>query len=75
MKVRALAIEDICCADQLRKNTILRALNNIHTHALTLPPDDPHLRVFFEYVVGLCDVLVLYIDSKHTIPVSIVRHR
>jgi len=45
------------------KNTILRALNNIHTHALTLPLDDPRLRAFFEYIVGLCDVLVLHIDT------------
>ena len=57
------------------KNTILRALNNIHTHALTLPLDDPRLRAFFEYTVGLCDVLVLHIDSKPTIPDAIVRHR
>lgn len=45
------------------KNTILRALNNIHTHALTLPHDDPRLRAFFEYIVGVCDVLVLHIDT------------
>jgi len=45
------------------KNTILRALNNIHTHALTLPRDDPRLRAFFEYIVGLCDVMVLHIDT------------
>ncbi|KAF8482500.1 hypothetical protein DFH94DRAFT_367616 [Russula ochroleuca] len=49
------------------KNTILRALNNIHTHALTLPrDDDPRLRAFFEYIVGVCDVIVLQIDTdKH----------
>jgi hypothetical protein len=49
------------------KNTILRALNNIHNLALTLPHDDPCLRVFFEYIVGFCDVLVLHIGSKHPI--------
>jgi len=48
------------------KNTILRALNNIHTLALALPGDDPRLRAFFEYIVGVCDILVLHIDSdKH----------
>jgi len=45
------------------KNTILRALNNIHTHALTLPLDDPLLSAFLEYIMGLCDVLVLHIDT------------
>jgi len=45
------------------KNTVLRALNNIHVRALTLPRDDPRLRAFFEYIVGLCDVLVLHVDT------------
>ena len=49
------------------KNTILRALNNIHTHARELPCDDPRLMAFFQYIVGFCDVLMFQIYSKHMI--------
>ncbi|KAH9963812.1 hypothetical protein BC827DRAFT_91554 [Russula dissimulans] len=45
------------------KNTILRALNNIHAHASELQHDDPRLVPFLEYIVGFCDVVVLHIHT------------
>ncbi|KAI9510923.1 hypothetical protein F5148DRAFT_480612 [Russula earlei] len=45
------------------KNTILRALNNIHAHARKLQPDDPRLSGFLEYTAGCCDVLALHIHT------------
>ncbi|KAH9040837.1 hypothetical protein EDB84DRAFT_985424 [Lactarius hengduanensis] len=45
------------------KNTILRALNNIHTHARELRRGDARLEAFLQYVVGFCDVLVLQIHA------------
>jgi len=43
------------------KNTILRALNNIHTLARVFPRDDPRLGPFLEYIIGFCDILVLHV--------------
>ena len=53
--------------DWHQKNTILRALNNIHTHARELRCDDPRLTAFFEYMEGFCDVLMLHIRGKHAV--------
>ncbi|KAH9986743.1 hypothetical protein BJV74DRAFT_514768 [Russula compacta] len=46
------------------KNTILRALNNIHTLARELRCDDPRRKAFIKYIVGVCDVLVLYVHTE-----------
>jgi len=53
--------------DWHQKNTISRAMNNIHTHALELRCDDPRLTAFFEYIGGFCDVLMLHIRGKHAV--------
>ena len=62
-----LALDDDRPPDWRRKNTILRALNNIHTHAREFQCDDPRLTAFFEYIEGFCDVLMLHIRSKHSV--------
>lgn len=49
------------------KNTIIRALNNIHTHARELRCDDQRLTAFFEYIAGFCDILVLHIRSEYAV--------
>ncbi|KAN0135439.1 hypothetical protein V8E53_006718 [Lactarius tabidus] len=45
------------------KNTILRALNNIYTHARELRRGDARSEAFLHYVAGLCDILVLQIRA------------
>lgn len=45
------------------KNTILRAFNNIYTHARELKRGDARLEAFLEYVAGFCDVLVQQIRA------------
>jgi hypothetical protein len=69
MKVSSLSLsrDNDCLSDWRQKNTILRALNNIHTHARELRYDDPRLTAFFEYIGGFCDVLMLHIRSKHAV--------
>ncbi|KAI9457094.1 hypothetical protein BJY52DRAFT_1187513 [Lactarius psammicola] len=47
------------------KNTILRALNNIYTHALELRCGDARLEAFLEYVARFCDALVLQIRGEN----------
>jgi hypothetical protein len=69
MKVGSLSLsrDNDCPPDRRQKNTILRALNNIHTHARELRRDDPRLAAFFEYIEVFCDVLMLHIRGKHAV--------
>jgi hypothetical protein len=62
-----LAHDNNCPPDWRQKNTILRALNNIHTHARELRCDDPRLTAFFEYIEGFCDILMLHIRGKYAV--------
>ena len=54
------------------KNTILRGLNNIYNLACELRRDDPRLGAFLQYLAGYCDVLVLHINSEHTLVIAAV---